>query len=237
MFPLRHTFARRGFQQSGKILLLPGLFDRLRTSDGKRAGRFLPVWQGGGVRAKAVPKEEEFGYLDDPVLRRRLVDFADERVTRVTFRVPSVHCIACVWLLENLFRLKPGIGYSRVNFPRKEVYITFENAERQVERSGGVADVARLHAGIQLVRLGRASAPSGVAAALAATGGGWVRFRQHHVVEHFLLSGAGRFQRAGIAEDCSAGSAWRWRCRRWFTARRDYWRAAWLAVRRRDIHH
>jgi Cu+-exporting ATPase len=75
---------------------------------------------------------EEFSYLDDPALRRRLVDFADERVTRVTFRVPSVHCIACVWLLENLFRLNPGIGYSRVNFPRKEVFITFENSKTRL---------------------------------------------------------------------------------------------------------
>src|ERR1022692_4111096 len=73
-------------------------------------------------------KAAEFTYLDDPAVRQRLVNFADERVTRATFRVPAVHCIACVWLLENLFRLNPGIGYSRVNFPRKEVFITFENA-------------------------------------------------------------------------------------------------------------
>jgi len=81
-----------------------------------------------GVRADSSSNLEDYGYLNDPVLRRQLVDFEDERETRVTFRVPSVHCIACVWLLENLFRLKPGIGYSRVNFTRKEVYITFENA-------------------------------------------------------------------------------------------------------------
>jgi Cu+-exporting ATPase len=89
---------------------------------------FYRFGKAAGVRAKAAP-EEEFSYLDDPAVRRRLVDFADERVARVTFRVPSVHCIACVWLLENLFRLKPGIGYCRVNFPRKEVFITFEQAK------------------------------------------------------------------------------------------------------------
>jgi Cu+-exporting ATPase len=95
---------------------------------------FYRFGKAAGVRAKTVPKEEEFRYLDEPALRRRLVDFADERVTRATFRVPSVHCIACVWLLENLFRLKPGIGYSRVNFPRREVFITFDNSTVQLSQ-------------------------------------------------------------------------------------------------------
>jgi len=89
---------------------------------------FYRFGKAAGVRAKSAPKADDFNYLDDPALRQRLVDFADDRVTRVTFRVPSIHCIACVWLLENLFRLNPGIGYCRVNFPRKEVFITFENA-------------------------------------------------------------------------------------------------------------
>jgi Cu+-exporting ATPase len=97
-------------------------------------GDFYRFGKAAGVRAKAIAKEEEFGYLDEPSLRRRLVDFSDERVTRVTLRVPSVHCIACVWLLENLFRLQPGIGYCRVNFPRKEVVITYETARVKLSR-------------------------------------------------------------------------------------------------------
>lgn len=110
------SFCCRGCLTVFELLTENGLADFYRF--GKAAG----------VRAKTVPKAEEFSYLDDPAVRQRLVDFADERVTRATFRVPAVHCIACVWLLENLFRLNPGIGYSRVNFPRKEVFITFENA-------------------------------------------------------------------------------------------------------------
>lgn len=89
---------------------------------------FYRLGKAAGVRTKPVTKQEEFAYLDNPTVRERLVDFADERETRVTFRVPTVHCIACVWLLENLFRLNPGIGHSRVNFPRKEVFITIENS-------------------------------------------------------------------------------------------------------------
>lgn len=93
---------------------------------------FYRLGKAAGVRAKALPGKREFDYLDDPAVRERLVDFADDRVTRVTFRVPTVHCIACLWLLENLFRLNPGIGHSRVNFPRKEVFITMENSRAKL---------------------------------------------------------------------------------------------------------
>jgi Cu+-exporting ATPase len=99
---------------------------------------FYRLGKAAGVRVKAAPKQEEFSYLDEPALRRQLVDFADERVTRATFRVPSMHCIACVWLLENLFRLKPGIGYSRVNFPRKEVFIAFEHGKVKLSEVAGL---------------------------------------------------------------------------------------------------
>jgi len=94
-----------------------------------------------GVRVKAT-REDQFKYLDEPVVRERLVNFQDQRITRVTFHVPAIHCIACVWLLENLFRLKPGIGESQVNFPRKEVAITFESA--RVKLSDVVALLASL---------------------------------------------------------------------------------------------
>src|SRR5262249_21037566 len=85
-----------------------------------------------GVRVNRPVSLREFVFLDDPGVRQPIVDFSDERLTRVTFHIPSIHCIACVWLLENLFRLKPGIGASRVNFPRKEVSIDFRTAEAKL---------------------------------------------------------------------------------------------------------
>src|SRR5438045_1676971 len=69
-----------------------------------------------GVRASAAGPGQ-FRFLDEPGVRERLVDFTSEKLTRVTFHLPAIHCIACVWLLENLFQLQPGIGQSQVNFP------------------------------------------------------------------------------------------------------------------------
>ena len=95
-----------------------------------------------GVRIAASIDAAQFNYLDDPAIRGRLVDYSDERLTRVTFHVPSIHCIACVWLLENLFRLQPGIGQSTVNFPEKEVSIRFNTVD--VKLSEVVRLLARL---------------------------------------------------------------------------------------------
>jgi Cu+-exporting ATPase len=97
---------------------------------------FYRLGDNAGVRVRNAASEDQYHFLDEPNLRSRLADFSDERITQVTFRIPAIHCIACVWLLENLFRLKPGIGRSRVDFPRKEVAVSFENERVTL---GGVA--------------------------------------------------------------------------------------------------
>ena len=89
---------------------------------------FYELNEKAGVQIKRPSRREQFLFLDEPAVREKLVDFSDGKSSRATFTVPSIHCVACVWLLENLFQLKPGIGRSTVNFPKKEVAIQFENA-------------------------------------------------------------------------------------------------------------
>jgi Cu+-exporting ATPase len=88
-------------------------------------GQFYDLSRHPGVRVRRSAKRQQWAYLNDPALQQRLLDFTDGKVSRVTFQIPAIHCVACVWLLENLFRLQPGIGRSQVNFPRREVTITF----------------------------------------------------------------------------------------------------------------
>jgi Cu+-exporting ATPase len=103
---------------------------------------FYKLSETAGVRITAPAKNEQFKFLDEPAVRERLVDYSDARMTRITFHIPSIHCIACVWLLENLFQIKPGIGQTQVNFPRKEVALAFDPA--QVKLSEVVALLAAL---------------------------------------------------------------------------------------------
>ena len=87
---------------------------------------FYKLGEAAGVRVTQQSTRDLYNYIDEPGVRERLVDYSDDRLTRVTFRIPAVHCIACVWLLENLFHLNPAIGNSQVNFPRKEISISFD---------------------------------------------------------------------------------------------------------------
>jgi Cu+-exporting ATPase len=78
-----------------------------------------------GVRVRGQAAAARWKFLDDPAVQARLFDFADPAQARVTLHLPTIHCIACVWLIENLFKLHPGIGRTRVNFARREAAITF----------------------------------------------------------------------------------------------------------------
>ncbi len=111
------AFCCRGCRTVFEILSENGLTDFYTLSDTA------------GVRVNATAATDRFKFLDEPAVRERLVDFADATLTRVTFLIPTIHCIACVWLLENLFRLKPGMGQSQVNFPRREVALSFDTTK------------------------------------------------------------------------------------------------------------
>ena len=82
-----------------------------------------------GARVGLTTAQRQWAFLDDPAVQEKLLDFADEKRAKVTLHLPAIHCVACVWLLENLFQLRAGIGESRVNFARREVSITFDRAQ------------------------------------------------------------------------------------------------------------
>ncbi|HLK29113.1 MAG TPA: heavy metal translocating P-type ATPase metal-binding domain-containing protein, partial [Puia sp.] len=78
-----------------------------------------------GIKAKGRFVSERFGYLDDISITAKLVQFSNESQTNVTFSLPQMHCSSCIFLLENLHRINPGIIKSQTNFQRKEVFIIF----------------------------------------------------------------------------------------------------------------
>lgn len=73
-------------------------------------------------------KKNEFEFLDDPKIIDKLINYSIDGVTGVTFFVPEVYCSACLWLLENLNRINPGINESRVNFLKKELTVVFNES-------------------------------------------------------------------------------------------------------------
>ncbi len=79
----------------------------------------------------AIPEEIEgkYDYLDTATIAEKLIEFDDGNTQIITFYIPHIHCSSCIWILENLNKLQPGISTSQVNFPKKTVRITF-NTEK-----------------------------------------------------------------------------------------------------------
>ncbi len=90
-----------------------------------------------GVALKNVT-DESFGYLDEPAIRKKLLSFDSGNFARVTFTIPSIHCISCIWLLENLQRIQQGVLRSEVNFARKTTTIDLDPARVTLSTVAGL---------------------------------------------------------------------------------------------------
>lgn len=86
-----------------------------------------------GLSQKTEVRKGKFNFLNDEKIAQKLVSFTDEKQTHITFYLPQIHCSSCLWLLENIHRINPGIVSSRVNFAKKEAFIVFDNAKTSLE--------------------------------------------------------------------------------------------------------
>jgi Cu+-exporting ATPase len=74
-------------------------------------------------------QKEDLSYLDEPNIIAKLVDYQDDEIGIMTFYIPAIHCSSCIWLLENLYKLSPGVKSSKVDFMKKQASITFHKGE------------------------------------------------------------------------------------------------------------
>ena len=64
-------------------------------------------------------------FLDLEEVKSQFIDFTEGSRSKVTFYLPSMHCAACIWLLEKMEQLHQGVYRSEVNFLRKELTVHF----------------------------------------------------------------------------------------------------------------
>jgi Cu+-exporting ATPase len=79
-----------------------------------------------GIRVDEHEFGSKFAYLDDENIKEQLLEFKDGDYSKLTFYIPSIHCSSCIWLLEHLNTLNPGIISSMVHFTKKELSVTFK---------------------------------------------------------------------------------------------------------------
>ncbi len=85
------------------------------------------VAPGVSQRAAAPKDDARFAALDDALVAGRYIEFREQGMTRATFSVPAMHCASCLWLLERLWRLHPGIVRADADLFRRTVRVTFRS--------------------------------------------------------------------------------------------------------------
>ncbi len=79
-----------------------------------------------GIKVKGKFSSEKFAYLDNEEIKQKLLRFNDSNQSHVSFYLPQMHCASCIWLLENLHTIDPGVLFSKTNFQRKNIFIAFD---------------------------------------------------------------------------------------------------------------
>lgn len=104
------------------------VYQLLSTS---QLGKYYQITELPGIKLESeqIPSNEKYSYLDLPEIKEKLLDFNNNGISKIRFFIPSIHCASCIWLLENLHTLHKGVIQSSVNFPKKEVSITFKEGE------------------------------------------------------------------------------------------------------------
>lgn len=82
-----------------------------------------------GVTQRNPVLASAFAYLDDEKVAQQLLQYRDDKIAKVTFFIPTMHCSSCIWLLENLYKINPHVSLAKVNFLKKELHISFNPKE------------------------------------------------------------------------------------------------------------
>lgn len=71
--------------------------------------------------------QHRYAYLDDEDIQKSLIHFKDNNISKITFNIPGMHCASCVWILERLYKIRPEITHSTVDFLKNECAITYKH--------------------------------------------------------------------------------------------------------------
>lgn len=83
----------------------------------------------------ATPQDIQgkYDFLDNAAILEKLLEFNEDTIHIVSLSLPHIHCSSCIWILENLKKLQPGISSSQVNFQEKTVRITYDNQKTNLK--------------------------------------------------------------------------------------------------------
>lgn len=87
-----------------------------------------------GITQKQEVRKGKFDFLDDAQIIKKLTHFQDDLHQHVVFYLPQMHCASCIWILEHLNKINPGVIKSQVNFVKKEVTVIYNYHETSLKK-------------------------------------------------------------------------------------------------------
>ncbi len=105
--------------------------------------RYYQIVETPGVKVEEIDGKErsaKFAFLDNEEIASKILEFDDGKTKVVNFYVPNIHCASCIWVLEHLEKLNPGILHSEVNFATKNVRITYDGDKISLRRVAELMD-------------------------------------------------------------------------------------------------
>ncbi len=94
----------------------------------------------GAARAPAHTTQRRYDELDDPAFVSKHVERTDDGLCRTQLYLEDLRCTACVWLVEQLPQIAPGVTEARVDLGRGLTELTFDPARVALSAIGRTLD-------------------------------------------------------------------------------------------------
>lgn len=189
-----------------------------------------------GISQKsAATRDNRFDYLEDRDIIQRLVDFENAEETHITFSVPLIHCASCIWLLENLHKLHPGVISGRVDFIKKKVQVKYHQSQISLKELVQLMSKIGYEPAINLAdaeKKNSSSTDKKVIYKLAVAGFAFGNMMLFSIPEYFAeaeLLGEGFKKTFNYLNVLLALPVF-------FYAATDYYRSAWLSIKNRAVN-
>lgn len=79
-----------------------------------------------------------YAYLDNPDIKSKLLIFQNASTEKIDIHLPQIHCSSCIFLLENLFEVNPGVLQVTVHFSRKRAEILYDSEKIPLSQLGAL---------------------------------------------------------------------------------------------------
>ncbi len=81
-----------------------------------------------GIDRSITARKDKFAFLDQKEIKEKLIQYTNGKQTQLSLYLPQIHCSSCLYLLENVFVLNKGISQSKINFTKKEIFISYDES-------------------------------------------------------------------------------------------------------------